>query len=89
MVCDKLFTEHFNLSKKSGRVAIVEFVIITSISRFILERQLMKNLFLSYPELVLGVIVLLVIVGRFRGLQIFELLRFMPLIKKHLEDEEE
>jgi hypothetical protein len=44
---------------------------------------------LSYPELLLVILLAIIIVGRFTWLQLFELIRFMPLIRKHLEDEEE
>jgi len=89
MATDKIFTEHFKITKKSARLALAEFVFITFLSRRMLEVQFLRIFILSYPETLLVVWVLIIIVGRFTGLQLFELLRFMPLIKKHLEDEEE
>jgi hypothetical protein len=54
-----------------------------------LNSQLFRTFLLSYPEALLGIVLAVIIVGRFTGLQLFELIRFMPLIRKHLEDEEE
>lgn len=86
---DKIFTEQFKLSKKSGWIAIAEFTFITLLSRWILSISFFRTFMLSYPELLFVIIIAVVIVGRFTGLQIFELIRFMPLIRRHLEDEEE
>lgn len=89
MTSDKIFTEQFKLSKKSGWIALAEFTFITLLSRWILSISFFRTFMLSYPELLFVVIIAVVIIGRFTGLQIFELIRFMPLIRRHLEDEEE
>lgn len=44
---------------------------------------------LSYPEVLFGILIAIIVVGRFTGLQVLELIRFMPLIRKRFEDEEE
>jgi hypothetical protein len=89
MVSDKLFSEQFQLYNKSGWIALAEFVSITFLSRVLLEWQVLRTLMLSYPEVLFIILLAIIIVGRFTGLQIFELIRFMPLIRKRLEDEEE
>jgi hypothetical protein len=89
MVSDKLFTDSFKIGEKSGRIALGEFIVITGISRCMLQSQMLRTFMLSYPEMLLVVLLAIIIVGRFTGLQIVELLRFMPLIRRHLEDEEE
>ncbi|MDR3169876.1 MAG: hypothetical protein LBU27_09400 [Candidatus Peribacteria bacterium] len=89
LVSDKLFTETFKITKKSARIALLEFSLITFISRWMLNSQRFRTFLLSYPEALLGIVLAIIIVGRFTGLQLFELIRFMPLIRKHLEDEEE
>ncbi|MDR2415604.1 MAG: hypothetical protein LBD75_03180 [Candidatus Peribacteria bacterium] len=89
MVSDKLFTEGFKLTVWSGRVALGEFTITAGLSRRILQSQWRRILMLSYPELLLVVLLAIIIIGRFTGLQVVELFRFMPLIRRHLEDEEE
>jgi hypothetical protein len=89
MVNDKLFTETFKITQKSGWIALVEFSILTFIAWRMLDTQLFRTFLLSYPETLLAVLVINIIIGRFTGLQLFELIRFMPLIRKHLEDEEE
>jgi hypothetical protein len=89
MVSDKLFVDTFKITQKSGWIAILEFTIVTFIARGMLNTQLFRTFLLSYPEILLAVLIINVIIGRFSGLQLFELIRFMPLIRKHLEDEEE
>jgi hypothetical protein len=89
MTSDKIFTEQFKLHKKSGWIALAEFSCISLLSRWMLSISFFRTFMLSYPESLFVVIIALLIVGRFTGLQLFELIRFMPLIKKHLEDEEE
>jgi hypothetical protein len=89
MVSDKLFTEGFKLTALSGRIALGEFTITAGLSRGMLQSQWRRILMLSYPELLLGVVLAIIIIGRFTGLQVIELFRFMPLIRRHLEDEEE
>jgi len=89
MVSDKLLTDNFKITQKSARIALIEFSIITFTSRRMLNSQLFRTFLLSYPELLFVILLASVIVGRFTGLQLFELIRFMPLIGKHLEDEEE
>ncbi|MDO4714179.1 MAG: 7TM domain-containing protein [bacterium] len=62
---------------------------LTAISYGILEWSWISTTLLSYPELLLAILLINIIIGRFSGLQLLELIRFMPLIKKHLDQEEE
>jgi hypothetical protein len=89
MVNDKLFTDSFKITQKSARIALVEFAFLTGISRRMLNNQWLRTILLSYPEMIIAILLASIIVGRFTGLQLFELIRFMPLIQKYAEDEEE
>jgi hypothetical protein len=64
--------------------------LIVSFSVFwLLNRWWIKHILLSYPESIILVLALHIVVGRFTGLQLLEYFRFMPLIKKHFDNEEE
>lgn len=88
MISEKLFPS-FTFWKKGRRVNFLELIILTSIAYFILSRSFITNLLLSYPELLFAILIINIIIWRFTGLQLVELFRFMPLIKKHLDQEEE
>jgi hypothetical protein len=62
---------------------IVSFCVL-----WILNWYFLKYLMLSYPELIVIVFVINIVVWRFTWLQLLEYLRFMPLIKKNFEAEE-
>jgi hypothetical protein len=49
----------------------------------------LKHLLLAFPEVLILIFLLNIAVWRFTGLQLLEYLRFMPLIKKSSESEEE
>lgn len=85
---EKLFPS-FKFWTKQRWIGIVEFLIIVGISYGILQRQAVSDLLLSYPEMLIVILISNLIIGRFSGLQLIELIRFMPLIKRHLDQEEE
>lgn len=87
-VTDKTFS-HLKLFSKAGWINAVEFLFISYLSYSILKWTVISDFLLSYPESLLGIIIINFIIWRFSGLQVFEFIRFMPLIKKHLEDNEE
>lgn len=88
LVADKSFS-HFKIWTKGRRISTIELLLVSALSYGILEWSFVSNLLLSYPELLFLVLVLNLIIGRFAGLQVLELIRFMPLIKRHLDQEEE
>lgn len=88
LMSEKLFPS-FKFWTKQRWIGILEFLIIIAVSYGILEWQIISNSLVSYPELLLVLLIINIIVGRFSGLQLLELIRFMPLIKRHLDQEEE
>ncbi|MBU0626799.1 hypothetical protein KKG31_01430 [Patescibacteria group bacterium] len=66
-------------------MSFTEFLIISFCIYALISWTGFKHLLLSYPEFIILALVLNIVVGRFTGLQLLEYLRFMPLIKKHLE----
>lgn len=89
IVTDKVFNEWFKTFTRGRRVSFAEFLIVSFSVRLLMSWSILKHFLLSYPESILIIIILNIFVGRFTGLQVLEYLRFMPLIKKHLDGEEE
>ncbi len=89
LVSDKVFNEWFKLFSIGRRVAFVEFLLVSFAVYGLFYRTSLKHLLLAFPELLILIFILNIAVGRFTGLQLLEYLRFMPLIKKSSESEEE
>lgn len=89
IVSDKIFNEWFKIFSKWRWISFAEFLVVSFAIYALMTWTWFKHLLLSYPELILVIFVANILVGRFTWLQVLEYLRFMPLIKKHLEGEEE
>ncbi|MCX6824899.1 MAG: hypothetical protein NTY80_01625 [candidate division SR1 bacterium] len=89
IISDKVFNEGFKLFSTGRRVAFLEFLFTSFIVYGLFYRTGLKHLLLAFPELLLLIFFLNIAVGRFTGLQLLEYFRFMPLIKKSTESEEE
>lgn len=89
IVTDKVFNEGFKVFSLGWWISFGEFLIVSFSVYGLLNRWWMKHILLSYPESILIVLLLHIIIGRFTGLQLLEYFRFMPLIKKHFDSEEE
>ncbi len=89
IVSDKVFNEWFKLFSAGRRLAFAEFLIVSFAVYGLFYRTWLKHLLLAFPELLILIFLLNIAVGRFTGLQLLEYFRFMPLIKKSSESEEE
>ena len=89
LVSDKVFNEWFKLFSLGRWVAFAEFLIVSFVVYGLFYRTELKHLLLAFPELLILIFLLNIAVGRFTGLQLLEYFRFMPLIKKSSESEEE
>jgi hypothetical protein len=80
---------HYNsFIKKERWIWFIQFLIgITSII-VLLQRNRLQQFVLGYPDSILLVVIFIIYIGRFSGLQLGEYIRFWPLIKKHLKEEE-
>lgn len=88
IVTDKVFNEGFKIFSLGWRFSFGEFLIVSFSVFGLLNRWWIKHIVLSYPEIIILILALHIIVGRFTGLQLLEYFRFMPLIKKHFDSEE-
>lgn len=89
IIADKIFHEWFKLRNKTRIVSFIEFTIVSSSVFFIINSSSIKQIFLSYPELIIAVLILIIATWRFTGLQLLEYFRFMPLLKESSDWEEE
>jgi hypothetical protein len=89
IVTDKVFNEGFKVFSLGWWISFGEFLIVSFSVFGLLNRWWIKHIVLSYPESIVLVLVLHIVIGRFTGLQLLEYFRFMPLIKKHFDNEEE
>lgn len=89
IIADKIFHEWFKLFSKNWIISFIEFIIVSGSVFFIINSSTIKQIFLSYPELIIAVLILIIATWRFTGLQLLEYFRFMPLLKENSEDDEE
>jgi len=87
MVADKIFHEDINIWSRSGFVSFVQFILISLVTYLLLSSTTLQQFLISYPDSLFGILILNFIIGRYTGLQLFEYIRFTPLIKKLQEEE--
>lgn len=89
LVGKTVLTEKFFVFGKWRWQGLVEFIVMSLIVYRGVQRTGLQNFLLWYPETLVIIFILTIVVGRFTGLQIFEYIRFFPLIKEYFEEEEE
>jgi hypothetical protein len=87
ILSDKIFQEDINMFGRSGFIDIVQYGIITFIIYQLIEYKTLQYFLISYPDVIIIVVFLNIIVGRYMGLQLFEYFRFSPLLRKLNEEE--
>ena len=85
---DKIFNEWFKIFSKGWIFSLLEFVLISIVVYAIINSVWIRLMLLSYPELIILIWILVMLVGRFTWLQVLEYFRFMPLLKWEGEEEE-
>ena len=83
-----LIREDTKFLSKGFLIFILEFVMITAFLLILFKISLIKNILIAYPDLLWVLLILAILIGRFTWLQLFEYIRFAPLIKKSLYEEE-
>ncbi|MBP6921683.1 hypothetical protein KBB89_04030 [Candidatus Gracilibacteria bacterium] len=87
MVADKIFHEDINIWSRAGFVSFIQFIIISLVTYLILSSTNLQQFLISYPDSLFFILILNFMIGRYTGLQLFEYIRFTPLIKKLQEEE--
>ncbi|NDK19336.1 hypothetical protein GW819_00680 [Candidatus Gracilibacteria bacterium] len=87
ILSDKVFQEDINMFGKSGIMDVLQYGIITFVIYKLFEYKTLQYFLVSYPDIIILVVLLNILVGRYMGLQVFEYFRFAPLLRK-LDEEE-
>lgn len=86
---DKVFWEWYKIFSKQQIVSLLEFVIISVAVVLIINSVRLKLILLSYPEIIILLILAIIIIWRFTWLQLLEYFRFSPILKDEDWTEEE
>lgn len=87
VVWDKVFNEWTKLFSKTRLISFLEFWLVSGLVYMIIWRWALNYFMLSYPELMILILFLNILVWRFTWLQLLEYFRFIPLLKKWDEEE--
>ena len=87
MVADKIFHEDINIWSRAGFVSFIQFIIISLLTYLIFSSTTLQQFLISYPDSLFFILILNFVIGRYTGLQLFEYIRFTPLIKRLQEEE--
>lgn len=77
------------MQSRSRRTWLIQLVVYSRLAFLFINTYSIQQFVLWYPDISLVSIVMLIIVGRYTGLQLTEYLRFRPLIKNQISDEDE
>ena len=84
-----LIKEDTKIFSKTFLLFISEFIFIVAILLIIFKINLLKYILIAYPDILWILMIFIMLIGRFTWLQLLEYIRFYPLIKKNLSEEEE
>ncbi|MDD5213521.1 MAG: 7TM domain-containing protein [Candidatus Gracilibacteria bacterium] len=84
----KIFSDERNIFSLAFSLYLLEFGFVSLMAYLTLKSNFIQNIFLSYTELLILVFFINLMIGKFTGMQFVEYIRFLPLIKKHFQEEE-
>ena len=87
ILADKIFQEEINVFSWIGMIDLIQYVIVTGIIYWCMEFKTLQYFLISFPDIIILVIFLNIIIGRYMWLQLFEYFRFSPLLRKLNEEE--
>jgi hypothetical protein len=88
ILADKIFQDDIDFGAKSWIIDFTQYVIISGIIYFMLQYKPLQYFLISYPDIIILVVVLNVLIWRYMWLQLIEYFRFSPLLRKLNEEEE-
>ena len=89
LLTKNLIKEDTKIFSKTFLLFVSEFIFIVAIFLTIFKINLLKYILIAYPDILWLFVVVVMFIGRFTWLQLLEYIRFYPLIKKNLSEEEE
>lgn len=87
-IAEKVFQDGGKALTRWWFFILFQFILISGIAYFLLSYQTLQYFLISYPDVIFVIILFNILVGRYLGLQVFEYMRFRPILR-HLNDEEE
>lgn len=87
ILADKIFQEEINVFSGIGMIDLLQYGIVTGIIYGCMEFKTLQYFLISFPDVIILVIFLNIIIGRYMWLQLFEYFRFSPLLRKLNEEE--
>ena len=87
IIADKIFQEDINMFSKSWIIDIFQYATIIYVIYSLMEYKTLQYFLISYPDIIILIVFLNILVGRYTWLQIFEYFRFSPLLRKINEEE--
>jgi len=88
LLTKNLIKEDTNIFSKSFMYLFIEFILILLILLFIYKISILGYVLVAYPDLLWLFIPITIFIWRFTWLQLLEYIRFYPLIKKNIYEEE-
>lgn len=88
ILADKIFQEDIHMFGKIGMLDMLQYATVTFVIYALFEYKALQYFLISYPDIIILVVFLNILVGRYMGLQAFEYFRFSPLLRKLNEEEE-
>lgn len=85
IVSQKIFFEKINLMNKKRRFSLIQFGSLSLLLFAIVTSTWLQNLLLTYPEILILIVIWLLLLWRYTWLQLLEYVRFRPLIKIQLK----
>ncbi len=90
IIVEKHFTDYDSTESFYSQItSLIIFIILWIIWWLILGSITFRNLLLAYPEILIVIFFINILIGRYSWLQITEYIRFLPLIKKLKKDDVE
>lgn len=88
MISYKIFSDERGIFSIWFLLYLLEFWFVSLMAYFTLKTSFIQNIFLSYTELLIVVFFINFLIWKFTWLQFVEYVRFLPLIKRHFQEEE-
>lgn len=87
MTVYKIFADERKIFSLSFLLYVFEFIFVSWVAYFTLKSITIQNIFIAYTELLLVLFIINLLIWKFTWLQLLEYIRFLPLIKKHFQEE--
>ena len=87
VLADKVFQDDIDIFSRYGLYDALQYAIITGIVYGLFEYKTLQYFLISYPDVIILVVFLNILVGRYVWLQMFEYFRFSSVLRKIDEEE--